>query len=88
MTLAEAGEIFAYWRENPPVHQMVQTIARMLGWKPPDDTVPSLDEIAAMAPPGLSVAPPGEIGMPSPVLDIEALRARNRARLANRTEQL
>jgi hypothetical protein len=88
MTLGEAGEIFAYWRENPPVHLMVQTIARMLGWKPADDAAPSLDEIAAMAPPGLSVASRGEIGMPAPVLDIEALRARNRARLAKRTEQL
>src|ERR1700728_1849438 len=32
MTLAEAGEIFAYWEESPPTHLMVQTIARLLGW--------------------------------------------------------
>jgi hypothetical protein len=88
MTLGEAGELFAYWRENPPVHLMVRTIARMLGWKPADDAAPSFDEIAAMAPPGLSVAARGEIGMPAPVLDIEALRVRNRARLANRSKRL
>jgi hypothetical protein len=88
MTLAEAGEIFAYWAENPPVHLMVQTIARMLGWKPAGTAAPAFADIAAMAPPGLAVAPGGELGMPAPVLDIEALRARNRARLANRGKRL
>ena len=88
MTLAEAAEIFAYWRENPPVHLMVQTIARMLGWKPAEDAAPSLEEMAAVAPPGLSVASRGDIGMPAPILDIEALRACNRARLANRSNRL
>ena len=34
-----------------------------------------------MAPPGLAIARErGELGMPAPVLDIEALRARNRER--------
>jgi hypothetical protein len=88
MTLAEVGEIFAYWRENPPAHLMVQTIARMLGWKPAEDVARSLDEVAAMAPPGLSVAPRGDINMPAPVLDIETLRARNHAQLANRAKRL
>src|SRR5207249_1892397 len=32
MTLAEAGEIFDYWAENPPPHLLLQAIARMLGW--------------------------------------------------------
>jgi len=31
MTLAEAGEIFAYWAENPPPHLLLQAIARLLG---------------------------------------------------------
>jgi hypothetical protein len=88
MTLAEAGEIFAYWVENPPVHLMVQAIARMLGWKPAEKTSPSFPEIAAMAPPGLAIAANGSLGMPVPVLDIEALRARNRARLANSRNRL
>ena len=83
MTLAEAGEVFDYWRENPPVHLMVQTIARMLGWKQAEPMAPALADIAAMAPPGLSIATGGELGMPAPVLDIETLRIRNRARLAN-----
>jgi hypothetical protein len=83
MTLAEAGEIFDYWAENPPVHLMVQTIARMLGWKPARRDTPPLTELAAMAPPGLAVTANVSLGMPAPVLDIETLRARNRARLAN-----
>ena len=87
MTLAEAGQIFDYWAENPPVHLMAQTLARALGWKPAPVTTPPTD-IAAMAPPGLSLASGGDIGMPVPVLDIEALRARNRARLANRPDRM
>ncbi|HTQ35263.1 MAG TPA: hypothetical protein VMI30_13940 [Stellaceae bacterium] len=84
MTLGEAGEVFAYWVENPPVHLMVQVIARMLGWKPGARSSPTLDDVAAMAPPGLAIIASGEIGMPAPVLDIEALKARNSARLAKR----
>jgi len=82
MTLAEAGEIFAYWENDPPVHLVVQTIARMLGWTPrPSATGPArVEEIAAAAPPGLVVAPGGTIGMPAPLLDPDALRARNRER--------
>ena len=88
MTLAEAAEIFDYWAANPPVHLMVQTIARMLGWKPANAASPPLAEIAAMPPPGLALAAPGALGMPAPVLDIETLRARNRARLANSGNRL
>jgi hypothetical protein len=80
MTLADAEEIFAYWAENPPAHLMVQIIARMLGWKPARDEALPLADIAAMAPPGLSIATNGALGMPAPVLDIATLRARNRAR--------
>jgi hypothetical protein len=88
MTLAEAGQIFAHWAENPPAHLMTQVIARMLGWKPAANVAPPLADIAAMVPPGLSVVLAGDIGMPAPVLDIEALRARNRDRLANRSERM
>jgi len=88
MTLAEAGEIFAYWADNPPVHLMVQVIARMLGWKPAEKTPPSFPEIAAMAPPGLAIAANGALGMPAPMLDVEALRLRNRARLAKSRDRL
>jgi hypothetical protein len=83
MTLAEAEEIFAYWAQNPPMHLMLQTIARMLGRKPAKNEAPPLADIAATAPPGLAIAANGSLGMPAPVLDIETLRARNRARLAN-----
>jgi hypothetical protein len=81
MTLAEAGEIFAYWAENPPAHLALQTIARLLGWKPreagPDPS--SIAAIAAAAPPGLVVTRNGGLGMPA-ALDLDDLRARNRAR--------
>jgi hypothetical protein len=84
MTLAEAGEIFAYWERDPPAHLIVQTIARLLGWTPPPMLTrpPPIEEIAASAPPGLAVAHGGAIGMPPPVLDPEALRTRNRSRAA------
>jgi hypothetical protein len=31
-TLAEAGEIFRYWEDNPPPHLLLQAVARLLGW--------------------------------------------------------
>lgn len=84
MTLAEAGEIFAYWEENPPAHLMVQAIARLLGWAPsPAAAAPgSIEALAAAPPPGLAVAHGSGLGMPAPVLDPEAMRARNRDRAA------
>ena len=86
MTLAEAGEIFGYWAENPPAHLMTQIIARLLGWKPAaQKTAPPLSDLAALAPPGLVVTARGDLGMPAPLFDIAALRERNRARLANRS---
>lgn len=88
MTLAEVEEIFAYWAGSPPVHVMLQVIARMLGWKPAEPAVASLSEIAATAPPGLVMATNAEVGMPPPVLDIETLRARNHAQLAKNGKRL
>ncbi len=88
MTLPEASQIFDYWAENPPVHLMVQTIARMLGWKPASDSKPPFADIAAMAPPGVAVVAGGSLGMPEPVLDIAALRARNQAVLARQAEEM
>lgn len=89
MTLAEAGEIFTYWERDPPAHLIVQTIAQLLGWTPrsaaPRPTPfrrSRIEEIAASTPPGLAVASGSAIGMPVPVLDLEPLRARNRARAA------
>jgi hypothetical protein len=84
MALAEAGEIFAYWERDPPMHLITQTIARLLGWTPRStpSRPPRIDEIAASAPPGLAVAPGGTTGMPAPILDPQTLRAHNRARAA------
>jgi hypothetical protein len=81
MNLAEAGEIFGYWEDNPPAHLMLQTIARMLGWmpRPAQPGAPPIEDIAAAAPPGLVVVRGADLGMPAP-LDLEALRARNRGR--------
>ncbi len=83
MNLAEAGEIFGYWEENPPAHLMLQTIARMLGWmpRPAQLGAPPIEEIAATAPPGLTVARGADLGLPAP-LDLDALRAKNRVRAA------
>src|SRR5262249_59972516 len=87
MTLAEAGEIFAYWAENPPPHLLLQAIARLLGWAPGSTATPaqsaaptSLDDIAAAAPPGLAILRGADPGLPAPVLDPDLLRARSRLR--------
>lgn len=79
MTLAEAGEIFRHWEQSPPAHLMLQTIARLLGWSPAA-AARELDpaELIAAPPPGLAVTR-GGVGMPNPVFDAEALRARNLA---------
>jgi len=93
MTLAEAGEVFCYWEQNPPAHLMLQTIARLIGWQPPrlsqDSAAPqpstaALADLAAAPPPGLAVLPPGTVAMPPPIFDLATLRARNvgRARSA------
>jgi hypothetical protein len=90
MTLAEAGEIFAYWERNPPAHLMVQTIARFLGWSPPAPAT-SIADLAAAPPPGLAIDRGGHLGVPSPLLDPTVLRARNRTRaveIARRNQTL
>jgi hypothetical protein len=79
MTLAEAGEIFAYWEQNPPPHLILQAIARLVGWSPPATAAPAADILTA-PPPGLAIAHGGDLGMPLPLLDPALLRARNRAR--------
>jgi hypothetical protein len=78
MTLAEAEEIFAYWADNPPAHLMLQAIAAMLGWNKKARDEPA-DLAALAAAPGIRVIS-GPHGMPEPVLDAEAMRARNRQR--------
>jgi hypothetical protein len=84
MTLAEAGEIFRSWEDNPPAHLMTQVIARLIGWKPPRPApAASIADLAAAPPPGLAIAPADTIAMPAPLFDIAALRARNQSR-ANR----
>ena len=80
MTLAEVGEIFGYWAENPPPYLLLQRIARMLGWAPATVAEePSAEEIIANSPPGLAVVRDAGPGMPAPVLDPVLLRERNRA---------
>lgn len=89
MTLAEAGEIFAHWAESPPAHLMLQTIAAMLGWKPSHtrDRTANLADLAAAPPPGLAVVRGAVTTMPTPILDVAALRDINRARAAARPER-
>jgi hypothetical protein len=92
MTLAEAGEIFRYWEDNPPPHLLLQAVARLLGWQPAVSSTANssaqaapaaaLAAVAAMPPPGLAVMPATQIAMPPPTFDLETLRARNDARAA------
>jgi hypothetical protein len=85
MTLAEVGEIFRYWEDNPPAHLMTQIIARLIGWRPPRPAPgASLADLATAVPPGLAIAPVGTIAMPAPVLDIATLRDRNQTRANGR----
>ncbi|HTV87994.1 MAG TPA: hypothetical protein VME41_03165 [Stellaceae bacterium] len=89
MTLAEAGEIFRYWHDHPPAHVMLQSIARVLGWRPPAAALAenSVAALAAAPPPGLVVARSGSVAMPAPLLDAAALRERNRARARARRNE-
>ena len=84
MTLAEAGEIFRYWEDNPPPHLLLQTIARLLGWQPSrtqsQSSIDALAQLAAMPPPGHAVMRATQIVMPEAVFDLETLRTRNAAR--------
>lgn len=80
MTLAETGEIFAYWADHPPPHLMLQWVAQALGWRPPPSARATAD-LADAAPPGLVVTPDAA-GGPAPVFDLDELRRRNRARCA------
>lgn len=81
MTLAEAGEIFGYWADNPPAHLMLQTIAAMFGWKPRAAGADRAATAIAAPPPGLAVVRRGP-AMPDAILDIDTLRVANRARAA------
>jgi len=80
MTLAEVGEIFAYWEDNPPPHLVLRAIATMLGWRSAGPARPEADiaGLAAAPPPGLAVAGAAGLDMPPPVLDIAKMRERNR----------
>jgi hypothetical protein len=75
MTLAEVGEIFAYWQRHPPVHLLA---GAFLGVTP----APTAAASAANPPPGFTAAPGGDLGMPEPELSVAAMQARNRARAA------
>jgi hypothetical protein len=85
MTLAEAAEIFDYWRESPPSYLMIQTIAALLGWRPgagPADG-DAAARLAAAPPSGLVVTRAGEgLTMPAPIFDVGEMRLRNAARIA------
>ena len=80
MTLAEAGEIFGYWQElSAAASDAADDRAHVRL-----DASPGTGGRAANrgdrrgAAPGLAVARGGDLGMPAP-LDLDALRARNRA---------
>jgi hypothetical protein len=65
----------------------LQAIARLLSWQPAHSSAhvapgTALEDLAAMPPPGLAVAPATQITMPPPIFDLEILRTRNHARAA------
>ena len=83
MYLEEADEVFDYWTLHPPTHQLVALIARMLGWEGPEkpeidgDDLPDLQiELS----PEMADAIGKAAGVPPPVIDLEAMRERNRNR--------
>lgn len=76
MYLAEAEEIFDYWRENPPTYQITAVIARMLGWEPAAKVEP-LDESLFLLAPDEADAIGRAAGLPAPVVSLDAMRERN-----------
>ena len=76
MTLAEAEIICDGWRDNPPAHHMMQILAGMWGWKPPQRHAPVTPMQAAevLAIPGMSQKRDVHEGLGAPVLDIAQLR--------------
>jgi hypothetical protein len=90
MTVAEAGEIFAYWERHPPPHLLLQGIAAALGCRPATETGPIeaalagdvVASLAAAPPPGLAVTAGAPAQAPAPVFDRDELFRRNRARAA------
>ena len=79
MTLAEAGDIFAYWAGHPPPHLLLQAIAGALGWRPAAPQDPAA--LGEAPPPGLTVTDT-PAATPAPVFGLAELRQRNRARAA------
>jgi hypothetical protein len=79
MYFSEAEEIFGHWEQSPPTYQMVGLIARMLGWEGPAralDGPPPMPSIS----PDMAEAIGLAAGVPSPVVDLEAMREKNRRR--------
>jgi len=79
MYLSEADEIFGYWEQSPPTYQLVDLIARMLGWEGPARQAgepPPMPEI----PVDFAEAIGRAAGVPTPIVDLEAMRERNRLR--------
>lgn len=81
MYLDEAEEIFGYWQEHPPTYQMVDLIARMLGWEGPerrvDDDGP-IDESAYEISPQLAAAIGKAAGVPPLAVSLNDMRERSR----------
>lgn len=80
MYLAEAEEVFYYWQDHPPTYQMVDLIARMLGWEGPktreNDGNPP--EMNLALPPEMAAAIGRAAGVPAPIVSLDQMREKNR----------
>jgi hypothetical protein len=86
MYFAEAEEIFGYWEQSPPTYQLVGLIARMLGWEGPARELtepPPMPEIDALMASEIGRA----AGVPTPVVDLEAMREKNLRRVVEIRER-
>lgn len=77
MTVAEASVIFRYWEDHPPPYQVIDIIARILGWKgmpkqaPQQETNVANDLLQAGM---VATDVPVHAGLGEPILDFEQLR--------------
>lgn len=85
MTLVEIDELLMpHLAEHPPTHIMVAMIAGALGWKPKRagtaPSAPTPSQIAELSAVGLPMTDLDvHAGLPMPVLDFAALKARGNA---------
>jgi hypothetical protein len=88
MYLAEADEIFQFWKDSPPTYQLVALIARMLGWEPqPREIEGELPDWGVEMPPEVAEKMGQAVGLPAPIVSLDEMRERNRQRMIEIAER-